>query len=60
MNILKIKFGTSNEITDDHFIVGSSQNRLFLFIVHKSFSTGRGKTGKIDAPIENELNIIRT
>ena len=23
-----------------------------------SYSTGRGKTGKTDAPIENELNII--
>ena len=25
----------------------------------ETYSTGRGKTGKTDAPIENELDIVR-
>ena len=32
--ISKIRFGTSVRITHHHFVVGSSQNRQFLFIVH--------------------------
>ena len=33
------RFGTSVKITHYHFIVGSSQNRQFLFIVHNLHKT---------------------
>ena len=29
------------------------------YYIKVSYSTGRGKTGKTDAPIENELDIVR-
>ena len=45
------------------FQLGYLHMLVLLYYIHGplklGYSTGRGKTGKTDAPIENELDIVR-